>query len=180
MVQPHCAIPSKGILNQSIGVLAMSLCQTLVLLSQIYTVTLNPCRNPCLIVTRCCAIRKVDLIGKLMVLALYTYHIKEVNISRCCTYKTVNDSVTCKHLVDEQWVHGRDITMYGIVVHTVSISIVLIATGRTYHIIEHPCRLIVSLNCWLHIEHAAQHVTQVTIQTLYVLIGIRYGQVVLI
>ena len=70
--------------------------------------------------------------------------------------------------------------MYSIIVNTIAISIVLVATGRAYHIVEYPCWSVVSLNGRLHIEHTTQHVTQITIQTLYILIGIRYCQVVLI
>ena len=56
VMQANGTIVSKCILNQCIGVLTMSLGKALVLLSQIYAVTLNPCRNPGLIITRCGAI----------------------------------------------------------------------------------------------------------------------------
>ena len=74
-----------------------------------------------------------------MVLALDTNHRQQINISRSCTNKAIDDSITSKHLINQQWVHGRDITMYSIIVNTIAISIVLVATGRAYHIVEYPC-----------------------------------------
>ena len=81
MMQTEGSIVSQRVLDQGIGVFAMSLCQTLILLSQIYTVTLYPCRNPCLVVTAGSAVREVDLIGKIVVLRLDAKHIEQIDIS---------------------------------------------------------------------------------------------------
>ena len=180
MVQTKGSVVSQRVLDQGISVFAMSLAKALILLGKIYTVTLNPCRNPSLVVARCSTIRKVDLIVEFMIVALDANHVEQINICRSSTYETVNDGVSGQHLVNEQRVHGGDVTMNGIIVHTIAISVVLVSTGRTNHVIEHPCRGVVSLDGGLHIQHTAEHVTQVTIQTLNILVGVGYSQVVLI
>ena len=180
MVQAHGAVPSQRILNQGISIFTMCLGETLIFFCKIYAVTLNPGRNPGLIVARCSTIRKIDLISQLMILALDSHHIEQVDICRGSTYKTVNDGVTGQHLVNQQGVHSRDITMNCIVIHTIAIGIILITTGRTYHIIEYPCAGIVSLDGWLHVQHTAKHVAQVTIQTLHILTSVGYGHIVLV
>ena len=106
VMQTNGTVPSQRILNQGIGILAMSLGQTLVLLGQIYTVTLNPCRNPGLVVARCRAVREVDFIGQLVILALDSQHAQQVYISRSCTHETVYNRVTRQQIVDQQGVHG--------------------------------------------------------------------------
>ena len=159
MVQAHGAVPSQRVLNQGIGIFTVCLGQTLVLLSQIHAVTLNPGRNPGLIVARCRAIRKINLISQLMIIALDSNHIEQVDVCRGSTYETVNDGVTGQHLVNQQGVHSRDVTMNSIVIHTVAISIILITAGRTYHIIEYPRAGIISFDGWLHVQHTAEHIT---------------------
>ena len=63
MMEPDGAIVSQRVLNKSIGVLTVILIQTFVLLGQIHTIRLNPCRNPCLVVAAGHAVRQVQLIG---------------------------------------------------------------------------------------------------------------------
>ena len=70
--------------------------------------------------------------------------------------------------------------MNSVVVNAISVSVILIGTGRTYNVVEYPSVWIVSLDGRLHVQHAAEHVTQITIQTLNILAGIRYGHVVLV
>ena len=105
MVQADGSIVSQRVLYQGIGILAVSLGQTLVFFGQIYTVTLNPSRNPSLVVARCCAVREIDFVSKLMIVALDANHVEQVNICRSCSQETVNNCVAGEHLVDEQRVH---------------------------------------------------------------------------
>ena len=60
--------------------------------------------------------------------------------------------------------------MYIIVVHAVTISIIFPTAGRTYQIVEHPSRLVVSLDGGLHIKYASKHITQITIKALDIVI----------
>ena len=106
MVQADGAVISQRVLDQGVSIFAMSLGQTLVLLGQIHTVTLNPGGDPGLVVGRGRAVREVDLIGQLVVLALDTQHAEQIDIGRCCSYETVNDRVTRQHVVHQQGVHG--------------------------------------------------------------------------
>ena len=70
--------------------------------------------------------------------------------------------------------------MNSVVVNTISVSVILIGTGRTYYVVEYPSVWIVSLDGRLHVQHTAEHVTQVTIQTLHIFTGVRHGHVVLV
>ena len=115
-----------------------------------------------------------------MVLALDAQHAEQVDVGRGRTHEAVHDRVTGQHVVHQQRVHGRDVTVYRVVVHTVTVGIVFVAAGRTHHVVEYPCRIVVSLDGGLHVQHAAEDVTQVTIETLHVFIGIRYSQIVLV
>ena len=81
VVQTDGSIVSQRVLNQRIGIFAMSLGKALILLCKIYTVTLNPCWNPSLVIATCCAIREIDLICKVVVLRLDSNHIKQIHIS---------------------------------------------------------------------------------------------------
>ena len=80
MMQADGTVVGQRVLYQGIGVLAVSLGQTLVLLGQIHTVTLYPGGNPGLVIARGRAIGEVDLISQLMVLALDTDHTQQVDI----------------------------------------------------------------------------------------------------
>ena len=80
MVQTNGSIICQRILNQEIRVGTSVLCQLLITLIEIYTVTLNPSRNPSLVLSVRLAVREVELIVEMMVLALYTYHLQQVEV----------------------------------------------------------------------------------------------------
>ena len=104
-----------------------------------------------------------------MVLALDTYHTQQVNISRSGTYEAVNQCIALQHIVNQQWVRSRDITMYAIIVNTITVSIVAITVGCTHLVIENPCRVIVSLDGRLHQKCTTEHVGYITVKTLDIL-----------
>ena len=128
----------------------------------------------------CLAVRKVDIVVQRVVLALDTYHIKEVNICRGSTNEAVNACVTHKHIVDEQRVGSRDISVNGIVVNAVAVSVITIVAGKTHLVVEHPCRWVVGLDSRLHQQCAAEHVGDIAIESLYILRCIRETHIVLI
>ena len=70
--------------------------------------------------------------------------------------------------------------MDGVVIHAIAVGIVLIGAGRTNNVVEYPCAVVVGLDGRLHVQHAAQHVTQVSIKTLHIFTGVRHGHVVLV
>ena len=74
-----------------------------------------------------------------MVLALDAYHTQQVNISRSGTYEAVNQGVALQEVINQQWVRSRDITMYAVIVNTITVCIVAITVGCTYLVIENPC-----------------------------------------
>ena len=180
MVQSDSTVVCQGILNQGICVLTVSLGQTFILLGEIYTVTLNPRGSPSLVVSMGCAVREVDLIGQLVILALYTQHFQQVDISRTSSYETVNSSLLTQQIINEQRVHGRDITMYRVIIHAITVSVVFPAACRTYHVIEYPCGLVVSLDSRLHTKYTTEHVTKITIQTLDIAVVITDREHILI
>ena len=49
--------------------------------------------------------------------------------------------------------------MYGVVVHAIAVSVVFVTAGRTNHIVENPCALVVRFDGGLHIQHATKHIT---------------------
>ena len=106
MVKTEGSIISQRILNQRIGVLAMTLCQLLITLIEVYTVTLNPGRDPSPVIGMSCTIRQIQLIGELMVLALNANHIQQINIGRSSTYETVNKCITLEQVIHQQRVSG--------------------------------------------------------------------------
>ncbi len=101
-----CSIIGNGILNQSIAIVARALGEALILLGEVYTVALNPGRNPGLILCLGLAVREVYIIVKTMVLALDAYHSQEVYISRSCTYEAVNQGIALQQVVNQQWVRS--------------------------------------------------------------------------
>ena len=115
-----------------------------------------------------------------MVLALHAQHIQQIDIGRGCSYKTVNNGVAGEEVVGQQRVRSRDVAVNGIIVNTVSISVITVVAGRAHLVVKHPCRWVVGLDGGLYGECAQQKVRQVSIQTLYILVGVRDGHVVLI
>ena len=70
--------------------------------------------------------------------------------------------------------------MDGVVIHTISISIVVIVAGRAHFVVEHPCRLIISLDGRLHEQCTAEHVGHVAIKALHILRSVGDSHVVLV
>ena len=166
MMQPDSSVVSQRVLYQGVSIFAVSLGQTFILFGKIHTVALNPCRNPSFVVCRSSAVREVDLIVQLMVLALEAHHIKKVDIGRSCTNKTVNDGLAGQQVVDQQRVHSRDVAVNGIIVNTIAECIVMPAACRTHHIIKNPRGTVICLDRRLHVQYTAKHVTQVSIEAL--------------
>ena len=150
VMQTDVSIIINRILNEEVSIRTGVLGQLLITLIQIYSIALNPSWYPSLILSMGLTIRKVELIVQFVILWLETNHLKQVNISRTSSHYTVNDGITSQQIVYQQGVRGRDVTMYCIIINTIAISIVVIAAGRTYFIIEHPCWFIISLNSRLH------------------------------
>ena len=115
-----------------------------------------------------------------VVLKVKTHHLKEVYVGRCCTYEAVYHGVALQQGVDKQRVGCRDIAVYAVIVYTITIGIVVIVVGCAHLVVEHPCRLVVSLDCRLHKQCASQHVVQSAIQTLKICVGVRQTHIVLI
>ena len=74
-----------------------------------------------------------------MVLALDTYHAQQIYVGRSGTYEAVNQGVALQEVINQQWVGCRDVTMYAIIVNTITVCIVAITVGCTYLVIENPC-----------------------------------------
>ena len=106
MVQSHSTIPCKGILDQGIRIFAMCLLQAFVLLGQVYTVTLDPGRNPNSVVGTGRAIGKIELISQIVLLAIYANHLQQVYVGRASTHETVYNRLTTHQVIDQQGVHG--------------------------------------------------------------------------
>ena len=179
VVQTDVAVVGQRILHEEVAVLTVVLGQLLIGLVQVYTVRLNPGRHPCLIRSVRLAVRQVQLVVQLVVLQLQTNHLEQVNVGRTGSHHAVNERVAGQQVVHQQGVRGRDVTMDGIIVDTVSVSIIVEAAGVTHLVVEHPCRLVVSLDGGLHQQRTTQHVGHVAIQTLHVLRGIRQTHTVL-
>ena len=176
MVQSDRTVVGQCVLDQGVRVSALVLSQLLVALVEIYTVALDISGNPGLVVSVGLAVREVQLVVQLVVLVLKTQHLQQIYISRSCAHDTVDDRVTCQHIIDEQGVRSRDVTMHGIVVHTVAIGIIAVAAGRSHLVVEHPCALVVSLNRRLHAQGTKQHVGHVAIHTLDIQVTVAVGR----
>ena len=76
---------------------------------------------------------------KTMVLALDTYHTQQIYVGRSGTYEAVNQGVALQEVIIQQWVGFRDITMYSVIVNTITLCILAITVGSTYLVIENSC-----------------------------------------
>ena len=176
----YLAVISQRVLHQRICVSASTLGEFLIALGQVDTVALNPGRNPSEVLSVSLAVREVDLIIKVLGLGIQTDHLQQVNISRACSYEAVNECVTLEQVVDEQRVGSGDVAMYQVVVNAITVGIVVVATGRTYLVVENPSRRIVCLDRRLHKQCTTQHVGHVAVKPLYILRGIGQCHVVLL
>ena len=115
-----------------------------------------------------------------MILAVHTDHLQQVNIGRTGSQYTVDDGVTGQHIVDKQRVGSGDVSMYGIIIDTVAVCVIVETAGRTYLVVKHPCRRVVCLDSRLHEKRTAQHIGHITIETLHILRGIAKTHTVLV
>ena len=150
MVQAEGAVVVQRVLNEEVGVGALVLVETLVALVEVHAVALNPCRHPGLVLSVGLAVREVQLVVQRVVLALHANHLQQVYFGRTGSDHAVNDGITCHEIVDEQGVRSRDITVDGVVVHTIAVGVVVVAAGRADLVVEHPCGGVVSLDGGLH------------------------------
>ena len=125
----NLTVIGERVLHQSVCISAGALCEFLIGLSQIDTVALNPGRNPSEVLSVGLAVGEVDLIIKVLGLGIQTDHLQQVNVGRACSHKAVNECVALQQVVDEQRVGSGDVTMNQVVVNTIAVSIVVIATG---------------------------------------------------
>ena len=65
---------------------------------------MDPGGNPSLVLGIGLAVREVELVVEMMVLALHTNHLEQVEVGRTCGNNTVNDGITGQHIVHQQWV----------------------------------------------------------------------------
>ena len=180
IVLTDMSVISKGVLHQCVSIGTSTLGEFLIGLGQVDTVALNPGRNPSEVLSVSLAIGEIDLIIKVLGLGIQTDHLQQVNVCRACTYEAVNKCVAFEQVVDEQRIGSGDITMHQIVVHTIAISIIVVATGRTDFVVEYPSRRIVSLDGRLHKQCTTKHVGYIAIKSLHILRGIGNGHVVLL
>ena len=150
VVQTEHGIVGQRVLNKEVSVGALVSVKTLVALVEVHTVALNPCRHPSLVLGVSLAIREVQLIIQLVVLALHANHLQQVYFGRTGSDHAVNDGITCHEIIHEQGVRSRDITVDGVVVHTIAVGVVVVTAGRAHLVVEHPGRGVVSLDGGLH------------------------------
>ena len=172
MVLADGAIVGERVLDEEVAIHARVLVETLVRFVEVHTVRLNPCRHPGLVFGVGVAVRKVQFVRELVVLAFNAQHLEQVNVGRTGGHHAVYDGVTRDSVVHQQGVRGRNVAVDGIVVNAIAVCIVVIARGRTYHVVEHPGVLVVSLDGGLHEQCSAQHVGNVAIQALHIFAGI--------
>ena len=119
------------------------------------------------------AVRQVQLVGQLVVLAVNTYHLQQVDIGRTCRHKTVDYRIALKQVVHQQRVGSRDVSMNRIVVDAIAVGIVVPVLSSSHLVIKPPGGIVVSLDGWLHGQRTAQYVpTRHAVQALNVLLGI--------
>ena len=141
---------------------------------------MHPCRNPSKVHAVSLAIRKVEPVSQLMVLVFNPQHLEQIHIGRTCTYKTVNTGITLQQVIDKQRVGSRNITMYSIIVNSISVCVIIETVSDSHLTVEHPCIRVVCLDGRLHQQGRTQHVANVTIQTLYIFGSIRQCHIVLV
>ena len=169
MVAADGTIVGQRVLYQRVRNSAAVLGKTLVALVEIYTVALDPSRNPCFILGMSLAIGKIDLIVEFVILALDAKHCQEVNVSRTRTNNAINNRITGQQVIDEQGVRSRDIAMHSVVINAVAVGIIIETAGRTNLIIEDPSRVVICLDGGLHQQRTTKHIGHITIEALYVL-----------
>ena len=126
------------------------------------------------------AVRKVDFIVEFVVLAVDAKHLEDVYICRTCSHEAIHAGVALQQVINQQRIGSGDVTMHGIVVYAIAVSIIIEVVGDSHQVIKYPCRRIVCLDGGLHQQGATQHVGYVAIQTLNVFGSIRQAHVVLV
>ena len=94
MVQTYRTIVCQCVLHQEVSIGTSALCEFLVTLVKIYTITLNPGRYPSLVLGMSLTVREVQFVVQFVVLVLESNHLHQIDISRTCDNHTVNDGVT--------------------------------------------------------------------------------------
>ena len=168
MVFADGSIISQHVFNQSIGIRTASLGEAFVALGQIDTIALYPCGNPGEVLAMGFAVREIDFIVELVILAVNANHLQEIHIGRSCSYEAVHAGVALQQIVDQQGVGSRNVTMYSIVVNTIAVRVIVEVIGDTYQIVKYPSRVVIGFDGGLHQQSTTQHIGYVAIQTLNV------------
>src|SRR5690554_6632974 len=83
-------------------------------------------------------------------------------------------------MVGQQHVGNPQVTMHIVVAGTITVRVVVVLRGRRYFVVQHPGRFIISLYGGRQKQGRGHNRKLVTIQTLYILIGVTECHVVLI
>ena len=126
------------------------------------------------------AVREVDFIVELMIFAIDANHLEEIHIGRSGSHEAVHAGVALQQVIYQQRVGSGDVTMHGVVVNAIAVSVIIVVVGDSYQVVKYPCRRVVCLDGGLHQQGAAQHVGYVAIQTLNVFGSIRQAHVILV
>ena len=114
------------------------------------------------------AVREVDFIVELMIFVINSNHLEDIHIGRSGSHEAIHAGVALQQVIYQQRVGSGDITMHGIVVYAIAVSVIIKVVGDSHQVIKYPCRRIICLNGGLHHQGAAQHIGYVAIQTLNV------------
>jgi hypothetical protein len=114
------------------------------------------------------AVREIDFIVELVILAVNANHLQEIHIGRSCSYEAVYAGVALQQIVDQQGVGSRNVTMYSIVVNTIAVRVIVEVIGDTYQIVKYPSRVVIGFDGGLHQQSTTQYIGYVAIQTLNV------------
>ena len=69
------------------------------------------------------AVREVDFIVELMIFVVNANHFEDIHISRPGSHETIHASVAFQQVIYQQRVGSGDVTMHGIVVYAVAVSV---------------------------------------------------------
>ena len=78
------------------------------------------------------AVREVNFIVELMIFVINANHLEDIHVGRSGSYETIYAGVALQQVIYQQWVGSGDVTMHGIVVYTIAVSVIIKVVGDSH------------------------------------------------
>ncbi len=145
VVSADDAVVGYGVLDEAVGILAISLVEVLVLFGEVVTVAGVEGGDEDFVLGVGLAVGEVGFVVDLVVVVFVSNHVHDVDIGRASDDEAVDLGVACDVVVGHEDVGHGEVAVFADVVGAVAVVVVVVVGGAGVVVVEAPCALIVGL-----------------------------------